>query len=144
MINENLPIEDLKEEFIFPSILNRMQALFFDFGIVLAIVILISMTFLESFSAPLVGLKISLFFVILFIYEPFMSATGGTIGHRTMGMTIRQFEDPKRKLSITQAYFRAAVKLALGWISFLSVSFDPFKRAMHDKYSGSIILFTRY
>jgi len=144
MTNENLPIEDLKEEFVFPSILNRIQALFFDFGIVLAIVICISMTLLDAFTAPLLGLKISLFFIILFIYEPFMSATGGTIGHRTMGMTIRQFENPRRKLSITQAYFRAVFKLALGWMSFLSVSFDPFRRAMHDKYSGSIILFTKF
>jgi hypothetical protein len=144
MTNESLNSEELKEEFLFPSILNRVQALFFDMGIVLALVILISLTLLDSFDAPLIGLKVFLFFVILFIYEPFMSATGGTIGHRTMGMTIRQFEDPKRKLSIAQAYFRSAIKLALGWISFLSVSFDPFRRAMHDKYCGSIILFNRH
>ena len=144
MPNENLQHEDINEEYLFPSIFNRVQALFFDLGIVVALVALISLTFLDAYSAPLIGLKILLFFVVLFIYEPFMSATGGTIGHRTMGMTIRQFDDPKRKLSIAQAYFRSVVKLALGWISFLSVSFDPFRRAMHDKYSGSIILFTRF
>ncbi len=143
MTNEILHEQKMKEEDVFPSLLNRIQALFFDFWVIVGIVMALSLTIFESFDDQFTGFKIALFFVVFFVYEPFMSASGGTIGHRTMGITIRKFEDPKCRLNLIQAYFRTAIKFTLGWISFLNLNFDPFKRAMHDKFSGSVVIFSR-
>jgi len=143
MTNESSYEQKMKEEDVFPSLLNRIQALFFDFWVIVGIVMALTLTIFESFDEQFAGFKIALFLMVFFVYEPFMSASGGTIGHRTMGITIRKFEDPKCRLNLFQAYFRTAIKFTLGWISFLNLNFDPFKRAMHDKFSGSVVIYSR-
>ena len=143
MHSEDFDTEELNDEKIFPSIMNRVQAMFFDFWIIVAIVVLLSTTVLDGLEGRLLGLKIALFFAVNLVYDPLMTMSGGTIGQRTMGMKIRRFEDPSRKINITQAYFRSTMKLFLGWISFLSVSLDPYRRAMHDKASGTVVLHSK-
>ena len=140
MTIEDMQDVNMPDEIVFPSIMNRVQALFFDFWIVVAGVIGISSLMPENADSAYIGLKILLFFVVLLIYEPFGYMTGGTIGYRTMGMKIRQFERPAKKIRLGQAYFRATIKIFLGWISFLTVSTDPHRRAFHDKISGTIVL----
>jgi uncharacterized RDD family membrane protein YckC len=46
----------------------------------------------------------------------------------------------RRGPSILQAYFRYLLKVFLGWISFLTASFNPGKRAIHDLATGSIMV----
>ncbi|MBL7836309.1 MAG: RDD family protein [Bacteroidetes bacterium] len=134
---------ELDEEKIFPSIISRIQALFVDFWIIIGLVILFRTLLFPHMTGALVGLKITLFFTVALLYDPLLTKSGGTIGQRTMGIKIRCFEDPHRKITLAQAYFRSIMKILLGWISFLNVSIDPFKRAMHDKASGSVVLNNR-
>lgn len=137
----NLP--EIDEEKIFPSIMNRVQALFVDFWIIVGLDYILNYSLFSNFAGALIGLKIALFFAITFVYDPLMSMSGGTLGQRTMGMKVRCFENPHRKIGLAQAYFRSVMKILLGWISFLSISLDPFRRAMHDKASGSVVLQAR-
>lgn len=132
------------ENQMYPSIMNRIQALFFDVWIVIGTLIFLSSTFFEDYEGRFVGLKIIVFFALLLIYEPLANMTGGTIGYRTMGMKIRRFGDLDKKLSFTQAFGRSIMKLALGWISFLTISIDPQRRAMHDKATGTVVLNAKY
>jgi uncharacterized RDD family membrane protein YckC len=125
---------------VFPSFTHRLQALFFDFWIVIAAVMGLSTLLLSGYDQALIGIKILMFFILLFIYEPIGNMTGGTIGYRTMGMSLRQFGEPSKKVNLSQAYLRAVTKVFLGWMSFLSIAGDPFKRAIHDKVSGTVVV----
>ncbi len=140
MTAKDLDSIEFDEEKIFPSIVSRIQALFVDFWIIIGLVVLFRSFVFSHMDGALVGLKIALFFSVALLYDPLLTRSGGTIGQRTMGIKIRSFDDPHRKITLTQAYFRSIMKILLGWISFLNVSLDPFKRAMHDKASGSVVL----
>lgn len=131
-----------EDEVIYPSLVNRIQALFFDFWIIVAIVMFLFVNFFDLYEEQFVGLKIILFIVIVLIYDPIGSMTGGTIGYRTMGLKLRR-GDGIRKISITQAYKRSVLKLALGWISFLTITSDKKRRAMHDKAADTLVMFAK-
>lgn len=137
---DNISNPDFSNEHVYPSIMNRVQALFFDVWIIIGILMFLSSTFFEDYEGRFVGIKVAMFFVILLIYEPVASMTGGTIGYRTMGMKIRRFGDLDKKIRFSQALMRSVMKLSLGWISFLTISTDPQRRAMHDKASGTVVL----
>ena len=137
---DNISNTEFSNEHVYPSIMNRVQALFFDVWIIIGILMFLSSTFFEDYEGRFVGIKVAMFFVILLIYEPVASMTGGTIGYRTMGMKIRRFGDLDKKIRFSQALMRSVMKLSLGWISFLTISTDPQRRAMHDKASGTVVL----
>jgi uncharacterized RDD family membrane protein YckC len=137
---DNISNPDFSNDHVYPSIMNRVQALFFDVWIIIGILMFLSSTFFEDYEGRFVGIKVAMFFVILLIYEPVASMTGGTIGYRTMGMKIRRFGDLDKKIRFSQALMRSVMKLSLGWISFLTISTDPQRRAMHDKASGTVVL----
>ena len=119
---DNISNTDFSNEHVYPSIMNRVQALFFDVWIIIGILMFLSSTFFEDYEGRFVGIKVAMFFVILLIYEPVASMTGGTIGYRTMGMKIRRFSDLDKKIRFSQALMRSVMKLSLGWISFLTIS----------------------
>jgi uncharacterized RDD family membrane protein YckC len=137
---DNIGNPEFTDEHVYPSIMNRVQALFFDVWIIIGILMFLSSTFFRDYEGRYVGIKIAMFFVILLIYEPLANMTGGTIGYRTMGMKIRRFGDFDKKIRFSQAFVRSVMKLALGWISFLTISVDPQRRAMHDKATGTVVL----
>jgi uncharacterized RDD family membrane protein YckC len=137
--NSNITEE---EEVIYPSLVNRLQALFFDFWIIVAIVMFLFVNFFDIYEAQFTGLKIILFIAIVLVYDPIGSMTGGTIGYRTMGLKVRR-GDGIRRISIVQAYKRSILKFALGWISFLTITSDRKSRAMHDKAADTLVMFSR-
>ena len=135
-------IENNDNETVYPSLMNRIQAMFFDFWIIVAMVMFLSVYVFEAYAEQFNGFRIILFFVILFIYEPIGSMSGGSIGYRTMGMKIRR-SDGVRKISFIQAYLRAAIKLVLGGISFLTIGSDKQNQAIHDKAAKTLVMYTR-
>ena len=81
------------------------------------------------------------FVLCIVLYEPLLVAlNGGTLGHQFMNIAVRRYSDPTRNISIFAALFRIIIKGALGWISFLTVSFNDEKRAIHDIASGAIVV----
>jgi uncharacterized RDD family membrane protein YckC len=143
MVNDSTePQQDATDETgtIYPSLMNRLQAMFFDFWIIVAITMLLLVNLFDGFSEQLTWLKFLLFFVIVFIYDPVGAMTGGTIGYRTMGLKVTK-EDGISKISFIQAYQRSFVKFTLGIISLLTITSDARKRAIHDKAAGTQVVF---
>jgi uncharacterized RDD family membrane protein YckC len=82
------------------------------------------------------------FCLLLYIYEPLLIAlAGGTIGHHILGVRIKKVKQSEKKINMLQASIRFITKITLGWLSFLTVTGSPRKRAIHDMASGSIVLF---
>ncbi len=131
------------DERLYPTLMVRLQALFFDLFIVGAIVFNSSRTFFSDYQGEYMLLKILVFFIALLLYESLANTTGGTLGYRTMGLKIRRFGELNKKLRFSQSFMRSIMKFALGWISFLSLNIDPHRRAMHDKASGALVLISK-
>jgi len=141
-MENDIHTEEEEDVRIYPSLLNRLQAMFFDFWIIVAIVMFLFVNFFDHYAGQFEGLKIGLFSLIVLIYEPLGSISGGTIGYRTMGLKIRR-ADGERKISVWQAYQRLLVKICLGCLSFMNISNDAQRRAIHDKASGTLVLYAR-
>jgi hypothetical protein len=65
---------------------------------------------------------------------------GCTIGNYIKGIRVRKNEDISQKINIGQAILRYPIKLALGWISFLTINSNLQRRAIHDLASGSVMI----
>jgi uncharacterized RDD family membrane protein YckC len=65
---------------------------------------------------------------------------GCTLGNLFMGIRVKRIEDSTRRINILQALIRYPVKACLGWLSMLTVTGDPKKRAIHDMVSGSVMI----
>jgi hypothetical protein len=78
---------------------------------------------------------------IFFLYDPIMvSLFGGTIGHLVIRLRVKQYKYETKNLFFVLAFFRFLVKIFLGWLSFLTVSGNKEKRAIHDILPGSIVI----
>lgn len=138
-IENKLHVPDLQ----YPSLLMRVQALLIDVVLVLVIFVLSSYALrgLDDYS---VGLKIFIFAFCLFLYEPTLIAfSGGTIGHKLRGLRVKRYEEPDKNLSIFSAVGRVVVKSLLGWVSFITVSFNSEKRAIHDYTAGAVVIINK-
>lgn len=132
-------IEPIKQQ-VYPSVLQRVQALLLDVWAVLGVQLYLSATVFPEYEDRYVLLKILVFFTFFMLYEPLMNMSGGTIGYRTLGIMIRQSANPGERITAKAAFKRTCIKILLGWVSFLSISLDPFRRALHDKLSGTLVL----
>jgi uncharacterized RDD family membrane protein YckC len=124
----------------FPSLLQRVKAVFVD---VLVMLLVFALT------AQIIGIvgevpdwvRASVLLFMVYLYEPVcVSLFGGTLGHFLIGLRVKQAGKPDKKLSILVAMFRFFMKTILGWISFLTIGSNNHKRAIHDFASGSIVL----
>jgi uncharacterized RDD family membrane protein YckC len=80
------------------------------------------------------------FVLVVLLYEPILVSLGSTIGQLVMDIRVRSFQDPEKKLNFFLVIVRVSFKLILGWLSFLTVTFNTNRRAIHDFMSGSIVV----
>lgn len=74
------------------------------------------------------------------LLEPCLVAyTGGTMGHHVMRLRVMR-ADGVRRLSLAAATLRFAVKLFLGWLSFVFVLATAKHQALHDLLARSIVI----
>ncbi len=146
---DNLPIErlddlDTKYDVItFPSLVTRIKALFIDV-IIMLIIFTATALLIDSFGDIPSFAKGFILIFMFYLYDPiFTSLTGSTLGHKVMKLKVRRYGEPEKKISLGQAFLRFFVKGFLGWISFLTVTGNKRKRAIHDLASGSIMLTDR-
>ncbi|NOX45978.1 MAG: RDD family protein [Chlorobi bacterium] len=131
---------DIYQDFEFPTLLQRVQALFID--TIIIVFVFFSTSYLIDFagSAPN-WLRATIIVFMLYLYEPVLVSTiGGTIGHRALKLRVRRYNNPEKRLIIVPALFRTFLKWLLGWLSFLTVTFNKKRRAIHDMGSGSIVV----
>ncbi len=146
---ENAPLPDkttpekdlLSEEDVpgddYPLLLDRVQSIFID-GVLIIVLMFVFAALLND-DAPN-WIRIVLFFGIWAVYEPLLVIFGCTLGQYVKKIRVRDHVNPTKRINIIQAFFRYLFKAVLGWFSFLTISFNPEKRAIHDFVSGSIMV----
>lgn len=124
----------------FPTLVTRIKALVIDFIIIL--IIFTTTSYLIDILGDIPGYaKGFVLIFMIYLYDPILTAlTGSTLGHKLMKLKVRKYKDPEKKISIPQAFLRYFIKSLFGWISFISVTSNKHKRAIHDLASGSIML----
>ncbi|HVU55821.1 MAG TPA: RDD family protein [Puia sp.] len=136
MEKDLLTEDDIPQDY-YPLLLDRVQSIFIDLILIVALMFVFAA--LLDDDAPN-WIRIVLFFGIWAVYEPLLVIFGCTLGQYVKKIRVRDHADPSRRINIIQAFFRYLIKAALGWFSFLTISFNPEKRAIHDFVSGSIMV----
>lgn len=129
---ENLPTE-------YPSLVKRIQAMFVDFLIILAVFSVTSLL-LSTTSSDTSALRVAILVFCFILYEPLLiTFNGGTVGHYLLGLRVKKHTNTIQNISFILALVRIISKATLGWISFLTVNSNQEKRAIHDMISGSVV-----
>ncbi|WP_163717710.1 RDD family protein [Mangrovibacterium lignilyticum] len=128
------------EENNYPGVSLRVKAVVSD-SIVIVILIVAATYLLESFdNTP--GYVRGIAFVALFLYDPLMtSLAGGTIGHLLFGIRVKRQNNQQRNMLFPLALLRYVVKVAMGWVSLLTVMYNKKGKAIHDMVVGSVVRF---
>jgi uncharacterized RDD family membrane protein YckC len=133
--------DQLYGDTLFPSLLSRVKAVVIDFIVILMIFSIASVVIDKMGEVP-TWIRVAIFVFCIYIYDPLLIAlSGGTIGHHFLGIRVKKVNQPNKNISVPQASIRFITKFTLGWLSFLTVTGSPRKRAIHDMASGSIVLF---
>ncbi|MUU79096.1 RDD family protein [Winogradskyella endarachnes] len=127
-------------ENVYAGLQDRIKAAVAD-GILL-IVIMYSITeILKFFNDVPSLLRMSLFILFFFLYEPLMvSIFGFTAGHYYFDIKVKRENNHDKNISFPLAVLRFILKFFLGWVSLLSVTGTDKKQAIHDKIASSVVL----
>ena len=121
-----------------PSILRRYMSTFIDIVFILSVFIAVS--FVATGDSAFASLtRISILFFMIFIYEPVFTSRFCTLGQKIMGIRVRNI-DTYKHISIPAAYLRYAVKMVLGFYSFISIPSSKQRRALHDFATDTIVI----
>lgn len=127
-------------EVVYPYLIDRVKAYFIDWIVLITLMILAARLF-SIIENPTPSLRIYTLIGIFTLYEPILlSLFGGTIGHFMIGLRVRNQENLNRNISILAGFIRLMLKSLLGWLSFLTVSANEQKRAIHDFATGSLVI----
>lgn len=125
----------------YPLLLRRYQALFID-GFIFLIAVIVTLVVVEETQASNI-LPFVVAFLLPLVYEPILTCYSSTIGQRLLGIRVRDMNNPDKRINILQAYTRSVVKGLLGWLSFITINFNPEHRAIHDFASSSVVIRVR-
>jgi uncharacterized RDD family membrane protein YckC len=123
----------------YPSLTTRVQSNAVDGVLLLICMFAFANVVGDNNSIPGWG-KALIFVGLWLLYEPICTAYGATPGNYLMGIRVRDINDYTKKLSPGNAFVRSFVKASLGGWSFVSVHFNPRRRAIHDLAAKSIML----
>lgn len=131
---------DQYKDYEFPTLLRRVQALFID--VIIILIIFLTSSFLIDFAGGAPNwLRGVILISMIYLYDPILiSSIGGTIGHHIMKLRVRNIYDPNKNIFILNSIVRFSLKGLFGWLSFLTVTFNKRRRAIHDIASGSILI----
>ena len=133
--------DDPYRDMIFPSLVTRVKALMIDLVVILCIFSLASLI-IDKFDQTPIFVRVLIFIFCIYLYEPLLiTLYGGTIGHHLVKIGIRKVNHPEKKINLLQASVRFITKYIFGWLSFITVTFNRRKRAIHDMVSRSIVLY---
>lgn len=122
----------------YPLLLRRYQSLFID-AILLLFIMIIVMVLTEKFPHA-ITIRITVLISMALLYEPLLTAYSSTIGQKIMGIRVRDARDPSKRIDLVQSYFRCFTKGFLGWLSFVTIHFNPEHRAIHDLVASSVMI----
>lgn len=133
---------DYSKVYFLPTIKARYVSMLIDVLIIVLLSIGIS-SLLETIGQVPGFVKGILFVVVVLLYEPILITSGATVGQFFLNLRVRNFKHPDQKLAFPLAILRTLVKIFLGWLSFVTVTFSVNRRAIHDFASGSIMISNR-
>ncbi len=119
-----------------PYLIDRYKAALIDNLLVVCLVILIAYGF-DQFNINTVWSVIVGLFILL-AYEPILVSYSNTIGQAIMNIRVRNLQSPESRIKLASSYLRFLTKIILGILSFITISFNKNKRAIHD-FAGSSI-----
>jgi len=123
----------------YPSLSERFQSIIID-QVFIVILMFLSAAVLDKFNDAPDWIRIALFFGIWGIYEPVCMTFGCTIGNLAKRIRVKKFGAPEKKITILQAYVRYIIKLLLGFISFLTITTNKERRAIHDMAASTVMI----
>jgi len=127
----------------YPGVFDRIKAIMADSIVIILLMFTASYIFSLFESVP-DNARIIAFVFIFILYDPlFTSIFGGTIGHMLIGIRVKRESDEMKNILLPSAILRYIVKAALGWISLITVSFNPKGKAIHDYLVGSIVVYSK-
>lgn len=129
-----------KIEIPLPYLTTRLKATLIDLVFVFAVGGLIGTQVLDRIEGVPDATRIIVFVLLFVIYEPLLVCYRCTFGQWLMGIRVRKWQDPESNIGLFAAFFRAVVKLSLGWISLITVTAQKDKRAIHDMVSESWVV----
>jgi len=130
---------DHSKEYELPTIKTRYISTFIDFILILLMSLGISMIFekIGEVSGLIKGLTFILVFVL---YEPILISFGCTVGQLITNIRVRNMSNPEKRVQIYSAIPRFIIKAILGWISFISITLNVNRRAIHDFMTNTIVI----
>lgn len=123
----------------YPLLTERVQSTFID-TIFIIIMMFVFSTILDRYENVPDWLRIILFIGLWIIYEPVCTALGCTLGNYIKDIRVRKHNENTERINIFQALVRYVLKVALGWISFLTIHNNKERRAIHDLVAGSVMI----
>jgi uncharacterized RDD family membrane protein YckC len=127
----------------YPSLTDRIQSIFID-GIFICALMFFFSWILDKFATVPDWTRIALFFGIWAIYEPLLVVFGCTLGQYAKGLRVKDHSNTDRRIGVFASLIRYVLKTALGWLSFLTITGNKERRAIHDLISGSVVIDIRY
>ena len=127
-----------ERKYRFPYLVDRYKAMLIDVMLMLAfITICVQINSKLALDSTWI-LVLSL--VLGCSYEPLLTTYYSTIGQKIMKIRVRRIDNPNKPINLVQAYLRIITKISLGWLSFITISFDKEKRAIHDMVASSVVI----
>jgi uncharacterized RDD family membrane protein YckC len=123
----------------YPELKDRIQSTFIDFFLCL-VLLFIAAAIIDKYEHVPDWVRIAIFVGLFVVYEPLFIALGCTPGNYFKGIRVRKHSDTLKKINILQSVVRYPVKFVLGWVSFLTISSNPQRRAIHDLVAGSVMI----
>jgi uncharacterized RDD family membrane protein YckC len=137
--NDLESVVDYSTEYKLPMLVTRYISMLIDVMTIILLAFGFSRIFEMFENTPDAVRGITFVFVVI-LYEPILVSTGATLGQLLMNIRVRNIKNPENKISLPAAFLRTIVKWLLGWISFITISFNQNKRALHDMAGGSIMI----
>lgn len=126
-------------EDIYPSLSERIQSILIDQVFIITLMFVFA-SILDRFEDPPDWIRIVLFFAVWLIYEPFLMTFGCTLGNYFKKIRVRKFPDSSKRINIFQAYGRYILKMLLGWLSFITITTNKERRAIHDLAASTLMI----
>lgn len=127
-------------ETIYASLNNRIKAAVID-GVLLMVMMYSTAEILKYFDNVPPSLRVFLFILFFFLYEPLMvSILGFTAGHYYFDIKVKRGNNHNKNVIFPLAFLRFILKFFLGWVSLLTVTGTEKKQAIHDKMVNSVVV----
>lgn len=126
--------------YAFPSLPRRVKSSLID--VVLLMVALLPIFSLMDLAGNVPVVVKVLVMMGLVLYEPVLTWHSATVGQRLMGIRVRAYGNREANVGLGRAILRYVAKLALGWLSYLTIHFNAERRALHDMIADSVMVET--